>query len=244
MRTMIKFVFLALLLPLVAVAGPVERGAEAWERGQIAEAISYWQPVADEGGASGRIYYNLGCAWYRLGDRPRALAYWRAAQLIWPWSGDVNHNLALARSELPDYVPEPVGAPKWWMEAITSGQLGVLGLAVLALASAIAVRWRRKRGGSAAMWLLLALVGLLLSVAAMSGLGALKSSPVGVVVDGVARVRDAPHAAAGELFLLAPGAEVQLIRHHGGFVLIRTGESKRGWLPRQAALVVGPGARP
>jgi uncharacterized protein len=80
-RTNMLFVggVLALALFGVAVAGPLEEGGAAYERGDYAAAMSYWRPLADQGDADaqfllGLMYdsgegvpqdYALAVEWYR-----------------------------------------------------------------------------------------------------------------------------------------------------------------------------------
>jgi hypothetical protein len=230
--------YLLLLCVLVlAGCGSVEAGAERFDAGKVDEAIEAWS-VAPEGDAAATALYDLGCAWYRKGEPAKALAHWRAARLRRPWSGELAHNIALARSDLEDHVPDPVGAPVLWMDVATIGQMGIFGFLLLLAGSLLAIRWHRK-GGSAAIAVSVWMSGLAVSGLAIHGVHTLKGHPVAVVVV-VAQTRDAPSASAGDRFDLPVGSEVSWIKAHKGFVLIETGEGERGWAPASALMSVGP----
>jgi hypothetical protein len=234
MRALLLALFAALCLAGPAVAGPVDAGAAAWADGDIEGALSEWQPSADGGWGSGRVKFDVGNAYYRRGDLPRAIAYWRAAGVYRPRTSGVAHNLALARSELTG-VPTPVGAPAIWMRILTPGELGLLGLALATLGSGLLVTRRRRQ---AARWpgVLASLGGSAVVALAVWGWWAQANAPLAVVVDGPAIARSTPDAGAESRMTLEPGAEVAVVQSMRGFLLVETGEDERGWVPEGAVL--------
>ena len=66
-----------LLAAQLTWAGVLSDGNAAFEDGRLDEAIALWSEVDRP---SGRLLYNLGNAYYRKGDRSRALACYRQAQ--------------------------------------------------------------------------------------------------------------------------------------------------------------------
>jgi len=228
-----------LLFALVALANPVREGAEAWDRGDAATAIAVWSEAASEGTPSGVLLFDLGVAHYRMGDHAGAVAYWRAARRLRPRDPRLVHNLARARNKL-DGTPSPVSASVGWVEFLTAGEMGVLGLLLLALASA-GLWWRRfKPSNSQVPWVVLGLAGLAVSWTAIDASRAVVHRPVVVVVDVPAVARDVARADGDERFVLLPGSEVRVERALGDFLLVATGDGDRGWVPRGAVLHVGP----
>lgn len=225
-----------LLLASSAHASVLGDGAQAFEAGELDQAIEVWQEAVDSGNPSGKVLFNLGNAWYRKGDLPRSIAHYRAAQRLRPRDGNVHHNLALARSEL-EAAPEPVGPRPSWSALGTPGELSLLSLVITLLGSALAFAWWRTRtrglaGGGAV------LVGLGLSLAVAAVLG-VRAPRVAVVVDHEAMVRDAPVPEAGTLHQLPPGSEVWVLDRLGDFELVEDGRGRRGWLPSNAVLAPG-----
>jgi tetratricopeptide (TPR) repeat protein len=212
----------------VALGGTVSDGADVLAQGAPDAAIQIWEPAAANGWGSGKLKFNLGNAYYRKGDLPRAIAYWRAAGVLRPRTSGVNHNLALARSELSG-VPSPVGTPALWLQILTPGELGLVGLLLATLGSALVV-WRRRTQTSRLPGFGLWLLGSGLVALSMWGWWMQRMSPVAVVVDQEAIVRDAPDLEARTRFLLSPGAEVRVVDELGPFRLVETGEGKRGWM--------------
>jgi DNA-binding MarR family transcriptional regulator len=80
---------IVLWFALVAHANGVSDGADKYEQGDLDGALSAWQATEASGPASGALLYDLGDAWYRKGDVPLAIAYWRAAREVRPRDADV-----------------------------------------------------------------------------------------------------------------------------------------------------------
>ncbi|MBN1697572.1 MAG: hypothetical protein JW881_08675 [Spirochaetales bacterium] len=71
------------------------------------KAALHYERIVEEGGIrNGKLYYNIGNAYFRSGDIGRAiLAYVRAARFI-PQDPNLARNLAYARSKRIDKIPE------------------------------------------------------------------------------------------------------------------------------------------
>lgn len=228
---------IALLLCGLALGGPVAEGAAAWDRGAAQEALGTWTAALEQGDPSGVLLYDLGVASYRLGEMPRAVGYWRAASRLRPRDPRLVHNLARARNEV-EGAPPPVGWQRRWMALVTPGELGLAGLLLLAVALG-GLAWRRRQGARGRAWIAFALAAMVPTAIAWSGARAVVRQPVVVVLEDTA-VRDAATAEAEIGFHLAPGAEVRIEQGLGPFVLVRTGDDRRGWIPRRTVFHVGP----
>jgi hypothetical protein len=218
----------------LALAGPVGDGADAFEDGRLDEAVAIWEEAMG-GAPSGVLLYNLGTAWYRKGDPPRAVAYLRAAQRLRPRDGSVHHNLALARSEL-DRVPPPAEGPVAWSLVVTPGELGLLAVLLTGLGSLLlagGVRQRSWTGAGAASW------GLGIALGSVASIGAyrLEAHPIGVVVDAPVALRDAASLQGRPRHDLPVGSEVRVERRYGGFLLVEDGRGRRGWVPDGGVVV-------
>lgn len=221
------------LLAGIAHAGIVGDGAAAFEQGQLDDAISAWEQArADGGQPSGIVEYDLGIAYYRKGDLPRAASRFRAAARLRPRDPNVHHNLALVRSGLHG-VPEPVGDPGW-MQVVTPGELGLLGVILAGFGSLLVTvgPWVVSGGRQAGMVVLA--TGIVCGVVGARGAQDHALHPVGVVVDEEIVLRDAASIDAGERLRLPVGTEVRVERAWDGFLLIEDGRDRRGWVSSNA----------
>ncbi len=74
----------------------------SFEKGAYQEAVRYYTEVLSSGVINGHLYYNLGNAYYRLGEIGQAISAYRRALLLLPKDPDVKANLALARKQVID----------------------------------------------------------------------------------------------------------------------------------------------
>ena len=77
-----------------------------YEQGKYDKAMAIYQMVAEKSSYSGKIYFNLGNTYYRLGDLGKAIYYYRKAFELRPRDGDVEYNLMHARKKRPDNLGE------------------------------------------------------------------------------------------------------------------------------------------
>lgn len=231
-------------LVAAALAGPIEDGAAAFQAGKLPEATAIWEEAARSGPASAALATNLGRAAYEQGDLPRAIAWWRQAKRLAPRDPDVAHDLDFARAAL-GAVPAPAASPAPWTDGATTAEIGLLGVALSALASLAAVLARRRRSDAtvALPIALVALAGLGLVVAATRAHLAWVAAPVGVV-RAPAPLRDLPTLDAAGRDVLIPGTEVRVDGARDGFVRVHAGDGHEGWIVADQLWTIGPGHDP
>ncbi len=230
-----------LLLVLSGCGGAVGRGSAAIATGDLPVATQILEDAAAGGQASGAVWFDLGTAWYLRGDLPRAVACWRHAARLRPRDADVQHDLALARSQLPGTPPPSLGPV--WARLATPGELGIVGALVAAAGSALALRWRRSRGSDGTLAATLVAVGVFLGILGTISDVHGRAHPTAVVLDAEIRARSMPQADAPERFRLPAGSEVRVERDSDDWILVSDGRARRGWVSASALAIVAAGER-
>lgn len=166
---MMKRIILLIGFLVCAVPALYPREAEAkteaekvWERantlyinGDYVGAAAFYEAIVDKGYISGRLFYNLGNAYFKAGELGRAVLNYNRAQKLMPYDKDVTYNLAVANGYVKDKidtVPE-FFLSRWikaWRSSLDSNTWAARSLVLLAvaLAGVLVFLWRSAAGGA------------------------------------------------------------------------------------------------
>src|SRR5438045_7104192 len=131
MKRRIFFLFVA--LATIALSGATTRAGqnpafakanEAYSAGRFQEAVEGYQSLASSGQWSANLFYNLGNAWFRLGNFGEAILNYERALALDPHHPEAAANLVLVRDEARALELRRNGL-EGYMEAGTSTQYSV-----------------------------------------------------------------------------------------------------------------------
>ena len=219
---------------------------ELYKEGSFAEAASRYQELVDAGAKDGRLYYNLGNAYLKLGDVGRAVLNFRRAQRLLPRDGDVDANLKLARAHTLDRIQiENEGAIVilirqviGWSSIDESATAVLILWIVLVGLGIIAILWRQRQRTLifvAAGVALLLIIGLL-SIG--SRLLDEHGQPPAVVVADELTVRSGPGDDYLAEFVLHSGTEVRVVDRRADWIRVVLPGDLHGWAPGEAVIQV------
>lgn len=217
-------------------------GCEAYAAGDPGAALVEWKKIEDEGKVSADLYYNMGCASFKLGDLSHSVLYFERALKEDPSHPDAKANLDYVGTFLQDRIEEVpefflVGWIKAFEGSMKSDGWAVLALVMFALflagASVFLLSGRRGRAGRAGFFS--AIVSVLLCVLFLSFASNLRreasSERRAVVVAGVSAVRSAPDSNTGtDLFILHEGARVDILDSIGEWYNVSLSDGRQGWI--------------
>jgi hypothetical protein len=212
-----------------AVALPAQNPApeSLYQSGALRGAVDGFAQRAAAEPAVGAHWYNLGAAFYRLGEPGRAEAAWLRARRLNPRDPSIRRALAL--------VPAPdVSSARWtWSPPVTPEELLLAG-GVLWLAGWIgwvAVPRVRDR------WLIVLVFAGTALVAGLA-LRAWYRRPVAIVLD-TATIRLSPHGQAPAVAPIEGGSAVRIEGRSRGWLLVEAAGGRQGWLPDAAVAAIG-----
>jgi len=87
------------------------------------KAVDCYSRVISMGYEASSLFYNLGNAYYKQNDLPRAILYYEKARLLAPWDEDIRQNLAIANSRIVDKIDN---IPEFFLKRWISGLAGSL----------------------------------------------------------------------------------------------------------------------
>ncbi|MBI1852974.1 MAG: tetratricopeptide repeat protein [Planctomycetes bacterium] len=232
-------VALALAHPSARSAEPGElfaKGVAAYGEKRYEDAAKSFEDVRGLGVESAELDYDLGSAYYRLGDVGRAIVAFRRAEKFAPRDPDLRENLAMALDRATERLPESGDLP-WqkaftaWRRSLSLGEEKALFVAAWTLAAAILLAslfvWRTplRRVG-----LLVGVMAVVLGVSYLTRLHDEKTRPIAVVLDPKVEVRTGPGEDYSVHFLLHAGAELRVEETQGEWSKVSVSADRKGWL--------------
>lgn len=214
-----------------------EQARKMYRRAAVA-----FETLTESGACNASLEYNLGNAYFRLGDLGRAVLHYRRGLRLDPANALLNENLAYVRNRVEPYIA-PSGTRQlierlfFWTNrtsintryrlTLIASVAGWLGLAV----------WLRYRSRAL---LVLSIIAVAFTVANAGSIAwELREEaqhPPAVIVDG----RHVPRLGRGEGYdpalsqTLGPGVEVRIIAERADWAEIQLPDGKTGWLPLSA----------
>ena len=251
MRSAALRAFGAIVVLLAAVSTAVgetpeelfERGNAAYESSRYGDAVNAYEMVLKYDIHDARVEYNLGNAYFRLGELGRAILHYERAHRLRPIDPDIRANLELARSRRIDRVePEEVAAVVGWTRTLQD-RLGpdrqALVFLVLLWVIAGLVTWASIRLAGWSAWQGWTLAALLLaaSLVALSwGVTwqRLEGERVAVVLAASVEVLAGPGENNASLFTVHEGLTLTVRSERPDWVQVSLPNGLNGWIPRAA----------
>lgn len=237
---------LAACTPATTSGAPLAEANRLYEAGQFAEATAAYQALVDTGVMSGIAYYNLGNAYFKIGDVGRAILNYRRAQQLLPRDADVADNLRLAQAQTQDRLDADDGKGlARWIGRMLTGWLTLNEAAVVALVlwawlctlvtlALLRPRYRSVlRYGIAGAVMILALSVLSIGLRTWE----IQRVPAIIVADSV-EIFSGPGLDYITEFTLHAGAEVRVIEARDGWMRIALPGDLQGWGPADAMVTV------
>ena len=218
-----------------------DAGVAAYSDGRYYESAVLWQAVAESGKESPVLMYNIGNAFFKQSNYPKAILYYERALKLDPSYSDARFNLEFANGFVQDKI-EPV--PEFILKSFARKVCYVLGsdawavlfLIFLAAALAMAVMFllsssvgRRRTGFYAGIvFLLLSLASLGFSLWQRSDY---RNAGEAIVMAPVSAVKSSPgDGSAKDLFVIHEGTKVKVLDEVGSWKNISLADGRQGWI--------------
>ncbi|MFO7879848.1 MAG: tetratricopeptide repeat protein [Bacteroidota bacterium] len=231
---------MALMMLITASANNLADSArQAYTNESYAIAADLYKQMLEQRGPDARLYYNLGNAYYKLGDLgPAILNYERAARLN-PTDDDIQHNLTVAREQIQDdidAIPELffiawLDTFNHWLKLRTWAVLSIIFFFIFIAFTA----WRlfRKRSGARTALSSIAITALFLSIICLLLAFRLdKQRHTGneaiVFEDGL--VKSSPSETGINLFEIHEGLKVEISDSLNSYTQITLSDGSKGWI--------------
>ena len=247
-RPAVRMTCMAVFVVVASCAAPVaaqeaffDEGNRRYQEGDYAGAVELYERILESGLESGELHYNLGNAWFRLGELGPAILHYERARRTMPRDDDLRANLELARSLTADRVTPLPGfwlfrVARWWIDLLSRPTLlGVVTLAWLVALTALIVAVIG-RGELVLFWSrrMAALAGVVTLVFGLSLVA--RELDVGRSDEAIIMAEEtAAHSAPSDdeellVFTLHEGTKVRVERRSDAWVEIVLEDGKVGWV--------------
>jgi len=219
-----------------------DQGNQYYQQGEYQKAIESYQKILNEGFESGPLYFNLGDAYYKLGELgPARLNYERASKYL-KNDESLQENMQLLKLRLVDQI-EPV--PQLFLSVVWTRVVDfitvdallwiVAGLLWLVLILFAVRYYFRSRGRGDRFKLLFAFIFVIFiffTLISIQKIYNLENEQYGIIMKSSVTSRAEPKIGATEVFILHEGTRVKIERITGEWFEVRLADGKTGWLER------------
>lgn len=216
-------------------------GVQAYTDGKFSDASAAWTSIEESGQKSAKLYYNLGNAWFKQGNYPKAILNYERALRLDPSYSDARYNLEFTSNFVQDKI-EPV--PEFILKSVARKVCYVMGsnawavIFLVLLAAALVMGLLFLLGSSVGKrraGFYCGIVLLLLSAGALSFSVWQKSDSVktdtAIVMSPVSSVKSSPSSGSSkDLFVIHEGTKVTILDEVGSWKNIALADGRQGWI--------------
>jgi tetratricopeptide (TPR) repeat protein len=208
-----------------------------YSEGHFQEAVDGYQTLVNSGQWSANLFYELGNAWFRLGNFGEAILNYERARALDPHHPEAAANLALVRDEARALELKRDGLERY-IEAGTSTQYSIAASIAFwsALFGAARLFFARRRSAARVSLIIFSTVVFAGAVFALYSLETgNKGSALAIVTGKNIEARLATADNANSVLALPPGSEVKVLSQRGDWLYAALPNDLRGWIPANGA---------
>lgn len=216
-------------------------GVQAYTDGKFSDASAAWTSIEESGQKSAKLYYNLGNAWFKQGNYPKAILNYERALRLDPSYSDARYNLEFTNNFVQDKI-EPV--PEFILKSfarkicylMSSNAWAAIFLVLFAAALVMGLLFLLGSSvGKRRVGFYCGIVLLLLSAGALSFSIWQKSDSVktdtAIVMSPVSSVKSSPSSGSSkDLFVIHEGTKVTILDEVGSWKNIALADGRQGWI--------------
>jgi tetratricopeptide (TPR) repeat protein len=234
---------ISLFTALNIAASPVDSlqaANKAYAANEYEKAAEMYESILDSGYESAALYYNLGNAWFKNNNIPKAILNYERAKLLAPNDEDIRFNLELANQFVIDKI-EPLPQPffvNWGKQLInifSSNQWAIISIAafvftlILALVYLLSKRivLRKTAFGISVFFLIIAIVTFSFSARQKARISSYNHA---VIFNPTVTVKASPDEGGTDLFVIHEGLKVEIEQKLNNWVEIRIEDGNSGWV--------------
>lgn len=239
--------------PLIVCAeNLIEQANKAYQAGDFEKSIELFEIELKNQKAleleSPQLYYNLGNAYFRAGEKAKALLNYERALLIDPGDSDTRHNLEYVKTQIEDKIVEvdtffiqswfesiqnQLNSNSWAVVSICLFILFIITLTLYFFGRILSLR-------KTAFYIAIISFSLLILTNIFSNNQKKKitNRNTAIIMVGAVSVVSSPDINSKELFILHAGTKVKINKEDRNWVEIEVGNGSVGWIDRDKLEII------
>ena len=213
------------------------RANQDYGEGHFQEAVDGYQSLVKSGQWNANLFYNLGNAWFRLGDFGEAILNYERALTLDPHHPEAAANLVLVRDEARALELKRNGLERY-IEAGTSTQYSIAASIAFwfVLFGAARLFFLRRRSLIIVSLIVFAAVVFAGAIFALYSLETgSKGRALAIVTGKKIEARLATADNSNSVLALPPGSEIKVLSQRGDWLYAELPNDLRGWIPANGA---------
>jgi len=217
-----------------------DRANEAYEKENYDSTIALLDSLLNVGLESPELYYNLGNAWFKKSEVPRAILYFEKAHKLDPSNPDISYNLELANTRIADKI-EPIPEfflKTWWKAAIqlfNERQWTFINIASFVILLFFVVLFfishsKSRKQMAFFMGIVFLVISLLTGLLGYQSYKTIHTHNTAIVFTPTINVKSSPNENANTIFVIHQGTKISLIDQLKDWYRIKLANGSVGWL--------------
>ena len=209
----------------------------AYADGRYQEAVDGFLKILDQNIESGEVYFNLGNAYYRLGQVGPAMLYYEKARKFLEGDPGLDQNIKLVQLKVVDEIEEipKLFIEEWWLSLLHVVSLRtmlwiLLGSFTLLVILIMIRMLKNYRLVPKLIWVMSTLFILIMMVTA-GQIYEFETSRFGIILAPKVSVQSEPGMSGAEVFILHEGTRVKVNRVVENWLEVTIADGKTGWMP-------------
>lgn len=218
----------------------LRKANDLYTQEKFTEAIDAYNELLMTNLESPEVYFNLGNAYFKTNQFPKAILNYERAKLLSPDDEDINFNLQVANQRVVDAIQELPGIflVRWWnslVNSLTTDTWALISILAFVLFLTLAGLYFFARSGDIrriAFWsasVLFAFSMMSWSFAAQQK-SRLVDHEYAIVMQPTVTVKSSPSEKGTNLFVVHEGLKVKVTDKLGDWLEVKLADGNKGWL--------------
>jgi len=221
----------------------IDSANQFYAKNKFEDAISGYKSIIDSGVESSAIYYNLGNAYFKTNNIPKAIVNYERALLLNPNDEDIKYNLELANTFIIDKIESiPPFFLKLWlnnfsmlMQSNNWAIISISGFIIFLIFSLIYLFTNKIVVKKLSFWF-----GIVIFIISISAFGfanrnknLLTKNNTAIIMASSVTAKSTPDESGTDLFVVHEGTKVKVNDKIGNWVEIKLSDGNKGWILSQ-----------